>query len=43
METKSYKQLRKQLLKDKQVNQAYKNLMPEFDLIKIIVKKRIIL
>jgi hypothetical protein len=43
METKSYKQLRKQLLKDKQVNQAYKNLMSEFDLIKIIVKKRIIL
>ncbi len=41
MKTKSYKQFRKHLLEDKQVKQAYKNLMPEFDLIKIIIKKRI--
>ena len=41
MKTKSYKQLKQRLLKDKEVKQAYKDLMPEFDLIKMIIKRRI--
>ena len=31
MKTKSYKEFKKQLLKDKEVRQAYKDLIPEFD------------
>jgi len=41
MKTKSYKEFKKQLLKDKEVRQAYKDLIPEFDLIKMIIERRI--
>ncbi len=38
---KSYKTIKKQLLKDKKVKKAYNELGPEFELIKIIIEKRI--
>jgi len=38
---KSYQQFKTKLLKDKEVNQAYNNLGPEFALIEIIIKRRI--
>ena len=41
MKTKSYKQFKKELLKDKKIKQAYDDLGPEFALIEIIIKKRI--
>jgi len=41
MKTKSYKQFKKELLKDKEIKQAYEGLGPEFALIGIIIKKRI--
>ena len=34
-------QLKTKLLKDKEINQAYNNLGPEFALIELIVKRRI--
>jgi len=41
MKTKSYKQFKKELLKNKEIKQAYEGLGPEFALIEIIIKKRI--
>ena len=41
MKTKSYKQLKKELLKDKKTKQAYDDIGPEFALIEIIIEKRI--
>ena len=38
---KSYKKLKKQLLKDNQTNQAYKKLEPEFELIQLIIERRL--
>ena len=38
---KDHKKLRQQLLKDRQVNRAYKNLGPEFELIQSIIEKRL--
>jgi len=38
---KSYKKLKRQLLKDSQTNQAYKKLGPEFELIQLIIKRRL--
>ena len=38
---KSYKQLKKELLKDKKINKAYNELGPEFDLINLIIEERL--
>lgn len=38
---KSYKKLKWQLLKDRQINQTYKKLGPEFELIQLIIKRRL--
>lgn len=38
---KSYKKLKKQLLKDHRVNQAYQKLGPEFELIQLIIARRL--
>ena len=38
---KSYTRFKQQLLKDKGVCNAYNELKPEFDLIRIMIKKRI--
>lgn len=38
---KSYKKVKQQLLKDTQANQAYKKLGPEFELIQLIIEKRL--
>lgn len=38
---KNYKQFKQQLLKDKKIHRAYNELKPEFDLIQMIIKKRI--
>lgn len=38
---KSYKKVKQQLLKDTQTNQAYKKLGPEFELIQLIIEKRL--
>jgi len=38
---KTYAQFKKKALKDKETAMAYKELEPEFDLIKIITEKRI--
>ena len=38
---KSYKTLKKQLLKDKEIKKAYDELEPEFKLIQMIIEKRI--
>jgi ribosome-binding protein aMBF1 (putative translation factor) len=38
---KSYKTLKKQLLADKQIKKAYDDLGPEFELIEMIIEKRI--
>ena len=37
----SYQQLKTKLLKNKEINQAYNNLGPEFALIELIIKRRI--
>ena len=37
----NYKQFKKQVLKDEEICRAYNELKPEFDLIQIIIKKRI--
>lgn len=38
---KNYKQFKKEILKDKKIKKAYDELKPEFDLIQIIIEKRI--
>lgn len=38
---KTYKQLKKKLLKDKKIKQAYEKLGPEFTVIEMIIKRRI--
>jgi len=41
MRKKTYKQLKKELLKDKKIRYAYDKLGPEFIVIEMIIKKRI--
>jgi len=41
MKKKTYKQLKKELLKDKKIKQLYDRLGPEFAVIEMIIKKRI--
>ena len=41
MQKKTYRQLKKELLKDKEVKKAYEKLGSEFTLIEMIIKKRI--
>ncbi|EKE14698.1 MAG: XRE family transcriptional regulator [uncultured bacterium] len=38
---KSYKTFKNQLLKDKEIKKAYNELDPEFELIQIIIEKRL--
>lgn len=38
---KSYKTIKHQLLKDAEVKKAYKKLGPEFELIQLIIEKRL--
>lgn len=40
MRTKTYRQLKRELLKDKEIKKAYEKLGPEFALIRMIIKKR---
>lgn len=41
MKTKTYSQLEKRLLKDKEIKKAYDDLGPEFAVISMIIEKRI--
>jgi len=41
MRKKTYKQLKRELLKDKKIKEAYEKLGPEFAVIAMIIKKRI--
>lgn len=41
MTNKAYKQLKKELLKDKKIKEAYEKLGPEFAVIEMIIQKRI--
>jgi len=41
MKNKTYKQLKKELLKDRKVKEAYEKLGPEFAVIEMIIRKRI--
>jgi len=41
MRKKNYKQLKRELLKDKVIKQAYEKLGPEFAVIEMIIRKRI--
>jgi len=41
MRKKTYKQLKKELLKNKKIKRAYEKLGPEFALIELIIKRRI--
>ena len=38
---KSYKTIKQQLLRDSQVKEAYKKLGPEFELIQLIIERRL--
>jgi ribosome-binding protein aMBF1 (putative translation factor) len=38
---KNYKKLKQQLLKDNQTNEVYKKIGPEFELIRLIIEKRL--
>ena len=38
---KNYKELKQQLLKDRQTHQAYKKRGPEFELIQLIIERRL--
>ena len=40
MQKKTYKQFKRELLKDKGIKQAYERLGPEFAVIEMIIKKR---
>jgi len=41
MQKKTYRQLKRELLKDKKIKYAYEKLGPEFAMIEMIIKKRI--
>lgn len=41
MRNKTYKQLKKELLKDEKIKEAYERLGPEFAVIEIIIRKRV--
>ncbi len=41
MNNKTYKQLKRELLKDKRVKKVYEKLGPEFAVIEMIIRKRI--
>ena len=41
MEKKTYKQFKRELLKNKKIRDAYENLGPEFAVITMIIKERI--
>lgn len=41
MRNKTYKQLKKQLLRDKKIKRSYEKIGPEFAIIEMIIKKRI--
>jgi len=41
MRKKTYKQLKRELLKDKKIKEVYERLGPEFAVIEMIIKKRI--
>ena len=41
MQKKTYRQFKKELLKDKKIKDAYEKLGPEFAVIEMIIKKRI--
>ena len=41
MQKKTYRQLKKELLKDKKIKYAYEKLGPEFAVIEMIIKRRI--
>ena len=41
MKKKNYKQLKRELLKDKKIEKAYEGLGPEFAVIEIIIRRRI--
>jgi len=41
MRKKTYKQLKKELLKDKRIKEFYEKLGPEFAVIEMIIKRRI--
>lgn len=41
MKNKTYKQLKRELLKDKKIKKAYERLGPEFAVIEMIIKRRI--
>ncbi|MEK7203628.1 MAG: helix-turn-helix transcriptional regulator [Patescibacteria group bacterium] len=38
---KSYKQFKARLLKDKEIKKFYKELEPEFELVRILIRKRL--
>ena len=37
----NYKEFKKRLLKDKEINKAYKNLGPEFAVVKMLIENRL--
>ena len=37
----NYKQFKKQLLKDKEIKKAYKDLGPEFEVVKMLIANRL--
>ena len=41
VQKKTYKRLKKELLKDKRIKEAYEKLGPEFTVIEMIIKRRI--
>jgi len=41
MKNKTYKQLKRKLLKDKKIKKAYERLGPEFAVIEMIIRRRI--
>ena len=41
MKKKTYKQLKREILKDKKIKEFYEKLEPEFAVIEMIIKKRI--
>ena len=41
MRKKTYKQLKRELLRDKKIKQLYESLGPEFAVIEMVIKKRI--
>lgn len=41
MKGKSYKQFKRELLKNRKVKESYEKLMPEFEIVEMIIRKRI--